>query len=67
MERPAEARRHGVMTKEAESLEKRVRDLEEFAAEVRGGRRLFLWMCSALGAAALLALALWGRLSGNGQ
>ena len=54
------------MTKETE-LEKRVRELEEFAAEIRGGRRLFLWMCSALGAAAMLALAFWDRLSGNAQ
>ena len=49
------------MTKETE-LEKRVRELEEFAAEVRGGRRLFLWMCSALGVLAALALAFWDRL-----
>ena len=52
------------MTEETE-LEKRVRDLEEFAAEVRGGRRLFLWMCSALGVAAGLALMLWNHLSGD--
>lgn len=54
------------MTEETE-LEKRVRELEEFAAEVRGGRRLFLWMCSALGALAMLALAFWNRLSGDAQ
>ena len=52
------------MTEETD-LEKRVRELEEFAAEIRGGRRLFLWMCSALGAVAALALAFWDRLSSD--
>ncbi len=54
------------MTKETE-LEERVRGLEEFAAEVRGGRRLFLWMCSALGVVAALALALWDKWLGGTQ
>ena len=48
-----------------DSLEDRVRDLEIFAAEVRGGRKLLLWLCSAAGVALGLLAAFWERLFGG--
>ncbi len=46
------------MTKDEED---RLRAVEEFIAEVRGGRKLFLWLCSMIGAGlALLAAWLFG-------
>lgn len=53
------------MTK-AKDLEERVRDLEEFAAEVRGGRKLFLWLCSAIGGGLALLAAFWSNIFGSG-
>ena len=55
------------MTKKTEDMEERMRDVEEFISELRGGRRLFLWTCSALGVVAALALALWDKISGGTQ
>lgn len=52
---------------EDNDLETRVRILEEFAAEVRGGRRLFLWLCSAIGGGLVLLAAFWDRLFGGGS
>ena len=53
------------MTKEAD-LEKRVRVLEEFHAEIRGGRKILLWIASLVGATVGAVLAYWG-LSGSTQ
>ncbi len=50
---------------EDDDLEKRVRDLEEFIAEVRGGRRLFVWICSAIGAALALLGTFWNQIFGG--
>ncbi len=47
-------------------LEKRVREIEKFVNQVKGGRRLFLWICSAVGAALGLLAAFWERLFGGG-
>ncbi len=50
-----------------EDEETRLRAVEEFIAEVRGGKKVFLWLCAAIGSlgggGALLA-AFWERLSG---
>ncbi len=45
--------------------EERLRVLEEFAAEVRGGRKLLLWVSSAIGGALALLAAFWDRLFGG--
>ncbi len=47
------------MTKEPEDIEKRVRVLETFVAEVRGGRKLVLWIFSGFGVLLGLAIAFW--------
>ena len=54
------------MNKETD-LEKRVRKLEVFAAEVRGGRKLLLWICSAVGVALGLVLTFWDKIAGGSQ
>ena len=54
------------MTKETD-LEDRVRVLEKFHDEVRGGRKLLLWIASGLGAVIVTIIALWDRLSGTAQ
>jgi hypothetical protein len=46
--------------------EKRLRDVEEFIAQVKGGRRLFLWICSAAGALLGLLAIFWDKLFGGG-
>lgn len=48
-----------------EDEEKRLRDVEQFIAEVRGGRRLFLWLFSTIGGGLALLAAFWGHLFGN--
>lgn len=48
-----------------EDEEKRLRDVEEFIAEVRGGRRLFLWLFSAIGGALALLAAFWEQIFGG--
>ena len=50
---------------EDDDLEKRVRDLESFADELRGGRKLFIWVCSAIGAALALLGTFWNQLFGG--
>ena len=53
------------MTEEID-LETRVRALEEFHAEIRGGRKILLWIASLVGATVGVVLAYWG-LSGSAQ
>ena len=53
------------MTKETD-LEDRVRVLEKFHDEVRGGRKLLLWIASLVGATVGVVLAYLG-LSGSAQ
>ena len=49
-----------------EDERKRLRDVEEFIAEVRGGRRLFLWLCSSIGIGAGLVGVFWEGIFGGG-
>ncbi len=46
-------------------LEERMREVEEFISEVKGGRKLFLWISSAVGALAALLAAFWEPLFGK--
>jgi hypothetical protein len=48
-----------------EEEEKRLRDVEEFIAQVRGGRKVFLWLCSGIGVVLGLLAAFWGHLFGS--
>ncbi len=45
-----------------EDEKKRLRDVEEFIAEVRGGKRVFLWLFSIIGVGLGLLAAFWGLL-----
>ncbi len=49
-----------------EDEKNRLREVEEFIAEVRGGRRLFLWLFSTIGGGLALLAAFWGQLFGGG-
>lgn len=44
---------------------RRLRELEEFVAEVRGGRRILLWLASAIGGLAAIFGVFWDRLFGS--
>ncbi len=48
-----------------EADEKRLRAVEQFISELRGGRRLFIWICSAIGAALALLGTFWEQLFGG--
>lgn len=48
-----------------EDEEKRLRDVEEFIAEVRGGKRVFLWLCGVIGGALALLGVDWGQIFGG--
>ncbi len=45
--------------------ETRLRDLEAFAAEVRGGRKLLAWIASAIGAGLTLLGVFWDQIFGK--
>ncbi len=45
-----------------EDEKKRLREVEEFIAEVRGGKRLFLWLFGIIGGGLTILAALWDRL-----
>ncbi len=48
-----------------EEEETRLRNVEEFIAEVRGGRKLFIWVCSAIGGGLALLGVFWEHLFGG--
>ena len=50
-----------------EDEKRRLREVEEFVAEVRGGRKLFIWVCSSIGAALGLLGVFWNQLFGGGS
>ncbi len=52
------------MTKPTD-METRMRDAEKFIAEVRGGRRLFLWLCSAIGGGLAILGVFWDHIFGG--
>ncbi len=43
---------------------KRLRVIEEFIAEVRGGRRLLLWLASAVGGGVAIVGVFWDQIFG---
>ncbi len=48
-----------------EDEKKRLRAVEQFIAELRGGRKLFIWICSAIGAGLALLGTFWNQLFGG--
>lgn len=52
---------------EIDDLEKRVRDLEAFNDEMRGGRKMFFLVCGAIASVMALLAAFWEQLSGSGS
>ncbi len=49
-----------------EDEEARLRAVEEFIAEVRGGGRVFIWLCSAIGGGLALLAAFREQIFGGG-
>ncbi len=50
-----------------EDEETRLRAVEEFIAEIRGGKKFFLWLCAvvgSLGGGGTLLAVFWERFSG---
>ena len=54
-------------TSETPDIEARVRDIEEFVSEMRGGRKLLCWIFAAVGAGLGLIAAFWQHLFGGAQ
>ena len=50
-----------------EDEKRRLRAVEEFIAEVRGGKRLFLWLCGAIGGVLTLLGVFRGQIFGGGS
>ncbi len=44
---------------------KRLRAIEDFITEVRGGRRLLLWVASAVGGLAAILGVFWDKIFGS--